>query len=64
MATSTILEPIKVNDERGAEIIIKALENAEKTNIRKESYDSNVLTTDPDVIRRVAAKAMEGAKHS
>ena len=60
MATSTILEPIKVNDERGAEVIVEALENAENTNYRRKN--AVTLTTDPETIRKVAAKAMAGVR--
>ena len=62
MATSTILEPIKVNDERGAEVIVEALENAENMNYRGNTVNSVTLTTDPETIRKVAAKAMAGVR--
>ena len=64
MATSTILEPIRVNDERGAEVIVEALENAENTNHRRNVGRSAALTTDPDTIRKVAAKAMAGVRRA
>ena len=64
MATSTILEHIRVNDERGAEVIIEALENAENTDYRRNTGRSVTLTTDPDTIRQVAAKAMAGVQRS
>ncbi|MBQ6441589.1 MAG: hypothetical protein IJJ13_03225 [Lachnospiraceae bacterium] len=59
MATSTILEPIKVNDENGAKIIVEALEKAENTS-RNRSVKKNLLTTDPEAVRRIAKKAMDG----
>lgn len=62
MATSTILEPIRVNDEYGAEVIIEALENAENMGYRRNAGRSVTLTTDPDTIRKVAAKAMAGVR--
>ena len=58
MATSTILEPIKVNDEAGAQIIVDALEKAENTSYKKSR--NSKLTTDPDAVRKIAAKAMAG----
>ena len=64
MATSTILEPIRVNDEHGAELIVEALENAENTNYRRNAGRSVTLTTDPDTIRKVAAKAMAGVRRA
>ena len=62
MATSTILEPIRINDEHGAEVIVEALENAENTKYRKYAGRTVSLTTDPDTIRKVAAKAMAGVR--
>ena len=62
MATSTILEPIKVNDERGTEVIVEALENAENMNYIRNTVNSVTLTTDPETIRKVAAKAMAGVR--
>ena len=62
MAASTILEPIKVNDERGAEVIVEALENAENMNYIRNTVNSVTLTTDPETIRKVAAKAMAGVR--
>ncbi len=59
MATSTILEPIKVNDENGAKIIVEALEKAENTS-RNRNVRKDLLTTDPDAVRRIAKKAMDG----
>ena len=40
----TILEPVKVNDEAGAQIIFAALEKAENTSYKKEKefeYDKS-----------------------
>ena len=62
MATSTILEPIKVNDERGAEVIVEALENAENMNYRRNVVSPVTLTTDPETIRKVVTKAMAGVR--
>ena len=59
MATSTILEPIKINDENGAKIIVEALEKAENTS-HNRSVKKNLLTTDPEAVRRIAKKAMSG----
>ncbi len=59
MATSTILEPIKVNDENGAKIIVEALERAENTS-RSRNVKKNLLTTDPEAVRKIAKKAMAG----
>ena len=59
MATSTILEPIKINDEKGAKIIVEALEKAENTS-RNRNVKKNLLTTDPEAVRRIAKKAMAG----
>ena len=59
MATSTILEPIKVNDEDGARIIVEALEKAENSSHTRKPRKIH-LTTDPNEVRRIAAKAMAG----
>ena len=59
MATSTILEPIRVNDEHGAEPIVEALERAESISYRRPEKPSS-LTTDPESIRMIASKAMAG----
>lgn len=59
MATSTILEPIKVNDENGARIIVEALEHAENTSHTRNTRKLQ-LTTDPERVRKIAAKAMAG----
>ena len=59
MATSTILEPIRVNDEHGAELIVEALERAESISCRRPEKPSS-LTTDPESIRMIASKAMAG----
>ncbi|MBP5194955.1 MAG: hypothetical protein J6Z42_03065 [Lachnospiraceae bacterium] len=64
MATSTILEPIRVNDEHGAEVIVEALENAENIRYRRNAERPVVLTTDPDTIRKVAEKAMAGVRRT
>ena len=64
MATSTILEPIRVNDEHGAEVIVEALENAENTNYRRNAGRTVTLTTDPDTICKVAEKAMAGVRRA
>ena len=62
MATSTILEPIRINDEHGAEVIVEALESAENTNNRRNAGRTVTLTTDPEKIRKVAEKAMAGVQ--
>ena len=64
MATSTILEPIRVKDEHGAEVIIEALESAENMDYRRNAKRSVTLTTDPDIIRKVATKAMAGVRRA
>ena len=64
MATSTILEPIRVTDEHGAEVIVEALENAENTNYRRNAGRTVTLTADPDTIRKVAEKAMAGVRRA
>ncbi|MBO6300587.1 MAG: hypothetical protein J6N53_17285 [Lachnospiraceae bacterium] len=64
MATSTILEPIRVNDEHGAEVVVEALENAENIRYRRNAERPVVLTTDPDTIRKVAEKAMAGVRRT
>ncbi len=63
MATSTILEPIKVNDEDGARIIVEALEKAENSSLARKPRKIH-LTTDPNEVRRIAAKAMAGVAKS
>ena len=62
MATSTILEPIRINDEHGAEVIVEALESAENTKYRRNAARTVTLTTDPETIRKVAEKAMAGVQ--
>lgn len=61
MATSTILEPIRINDEHSAEVLVRALENAESMTRRGDMEHSVKITTDPEIIRKLAAKAMAGA---
>ncbi len=63
MATSTILEPIKVNDENGARILVEALEKAENSSYTRKPRKKQ-LTTDPEKVRRIAAKAMAGVTKS
>ena len=64
MATSTILEPIRINDEHGAEVIVEALESAENNRYRKNVGRTVTLTTDPETIRKVAEKAMAGVRRA
>lgn len=59
MATSTILEPISVNNAHGAELIVEALERAEKISYQRSEKPSS-LTTDPESIQMIASKAMAG----
>ena len=63
MATSTVLEPICVNDENGATVIVNALEQAEQIPYRNRSNRGVKRTTDPDAVRKATAKAMSGVGH-
>ena len=58
MATSTILEPIRINDTDGAAMIVEALESAESNTYSEITSNTITLTRDPATIREVANSAM------